>query len=131
MSQRSFVVTSVHKTAQENVKTKFDKTKVYHGTPSAAAKKAFYHTCKQMNKKIHNRCTLSVVVKEVVPTTVNGFKMLLPLIDSKGEEVKHKYALKLMRYEPKSTDGKTVTFEKNMAITFKYYAKIVKSFGRV
>lgn len=131
MTERLFRLLSVTKTAQNNASTSFDSNRLYKGTPSQAAKKGFYHTCKQINKGIHNRCTLSVTVVQVKKTTIAGIETIQPVLDSNDKPIKYKYAIKLERYDPKSTKGKSVTFDNGKEITFKYKTKIVKSFGRV
>lgn len=129
MSDRYFMVESITKTAQKDTKTDFDKSKVYTGTPSSAARKAFTHTCTKFNKDIRGRCTLSVTVKEVYKSTKNGVVEYQPRLDD-GREYKFKYALKLKRYNPKS--GVFVQFPNvENPIIFKYKVDVVKSFGRV
>lgn len=125
MSKRLFIVQNITKTAQKNTPTKFDESKVYSGTPSAAAKKAFYDACKKMGKRIRNACTLSVVVAEVKKVSVYGVTKYVPVKDSLGE-IKYKYALKLMKYDT----PKIVQFG-DKEIKFVYYPVIVNSLGRV
>ena len=131
MTERLFKVLAVTKTAQKNAITSFDAFRLYKGTPSQAAKKAFYHTCKQINKGVYNRCTLSVTVVQVKKTSIAGIDTVQPVLDSNGKPFKYKYAIKLERYHPKSSKGKNVVFENSIKVTFKFKTKIVKSFGRV
>jgi len=128
MSERLFTITNVSKSAQGNKKTKFDSDKLYTGSHSAAAKKAMYHTCRKMGKKIKGRCTLTMTVMEVIRKTIDGVPLVLPKIDSDGKKIVRKYKVKLTL----NKDSDVVYFEGlNEPISFKYTTEIVKSYGRI
>ena len=131
---RYFKVVKVTKTAQKNSNTKFDKldSMVFTGTPSAAASKAFYQACKKIGKRISGKCTLSIMVVEVLKKTINGAFVYPPKLDSANKPKIYKYSLSLHRYDSKPSKGKVVDFKNtNDPITFKYFSTINKSFGRI
>ena len=101
---------------------KTPKDKVFNGSPSAAAKKAMTALCKLRDT---DQCTLTVTVREIKRTMVNGEYKSVPVLDSDGIEIMRKYKLK------RSTNDTSVSFEGAEPILFKHKVDIIESFGRV
>ena len=96
--------------------------KIFSGSPSAAAKKATTALCKLRNNE---KCTLTVTVREIKRSMVNGEYQNVPVIDSDGIEIMRKYKMK------RSTNETPVSFKGSDPIMFKYKVEITESFGRV
>jgi hypothetical protein len=96
--------------------------KIFSGSPSAAAKKAMTALCKLRDAE---QCTLTITVREIKRTMVNGEYTNVPVIDSDGIEIMRKYKLK------RSTNETPVSFKGADPILFKHKVEITESFGRV
>ena len=96
--------------------------KIFSGSPSAAAKKAMTALCKLRDTE---QCTMTVTVREIKRSMVNGEYKTIPVLDSDDIEIMRKYKMK------RSTNETPVSFKGANPILFKHKVEIAESFGRV
>ena len=123
MADRYWIVTKVTKSAQA-INTRFDDSRRYTGTPSAAAKKAMTYVCGRIGKKVKGRCTMTITVQEIDYRDE-------PVYDSHDIPILYKYKIKrCVNRDENNQKGVTVNIN-GKSVTFNYKTKIVESYGRV
>jgi 20S proteasome alpha/beta subunit len=111
----------IYEVVKSGKKQTIKSSKLFSGSPSAAAKKAMTSLC----KKYSGKCTLTVTMREVKRSMNNGVYKHIPVLDSDNMQIMRKYKMKRV------DNDTSVVFEGDSLVDFKYKIEILESFGRV